>query len=421
MAAESREAHLRRVAAALAARDGQNPSDVHPLEAPPSVGEILPEAPPETDQILPQPPGTVPGTVSPATSTLLAAESLPETARSQIAFFRRLSQDGGRRTERDAESAADEVAAEEVAANEVAAEEVAAEEVAAEEVAAPMNTPVGADDLEQRTCRFCLGGEEEGATGDGALIAPCRCAGTQRWVHAGCLREWRRVSVSSTGRVERRCRVCRHAFRMPRPPIKDALTQWFNPTATDRLQCYRRAWWQMLSNSIMAQEGVEHIGTANQLARLFLATELRVWGGREVRGGNGALRALARAARLCTNAHSVVLLAWLASVGAAHVGERIARRDEGRSSAIGSRRIANGSVADGGGPSFVPADGAIARSGARMGKLAGALDRLRRAVGGPLGWIVRLAVPGTTRAMRLADPVQAAISFFERYPQYRVM
>ena len=123
LAAESREAHLRRVAAALAARDGQNPSDVHPLEAPPSVGEILPEAPPETDQILPQPPGTVPGTVSPATSTLLAAESLPETARSQIAFFRRLSQDGGRRTERDGESAGDEVAAEEVAAEEVAAEE----------------------------------------------------------------------------------------------------------------------------------------------------------------------------------------------------------------------------------------------------------------------------------------------------------
>ena len=424
LAAESREAHLRRVAAALAARDGQNPSDVHPLEAPPSGGEILPEDPPETDQILPQPPGTVPGTVSPATSTLLAAESLPETARSQIAFFRRLSQDGGRRTERDGESAANEVAAEEgaaeeVAANEVAAEEVAANEVAAEEVAAPMNTPVGADDLEQRTCRFCLGGEEEGATGDGALIAPCRCAGTQRWVHAGCLREWRRVSVSSTGRVERRCRVCRHAFRMPRPPIKDALTQWFNPTATDRLQCYRRAWWQMLSNSIMAQEGVEHIGTANQLVRLFLATELRVWGGREVRGGNGALRALARAARLCTNAHSVVLLTWLASIGAAHVGERIARRDERRMNNLTVvTRLANtnGVVTDGG-PSPVPADA----GGARVGKLAGVLDRLRRAVGGPLGWIVRLAVPGTTRAMRLADPVQAAISFFERYPQYRVM
>jgi hypothetical protein len=66
--------------------------------------------------------------------------------------------------------------------------------------------------------------------------------------------------------------------------------------------------------------------------------------------------------------------------------------------------------------------GAIgAGPGANAGKLAGAIDRLRRVVGGPLGWIVRLAVPGTTRAMRLADPVQAAISFFERYPQYRVM
>jgi hypothetical protein len=84
----------------------------------------------------------------------------------------------------------------------------------------------------------------------------------------------------------------------------------------------------MLSNSIMAQEGVEHIGTANQLVRLFLATELRVWGGREVRGGNGTLRAVANAARLATNAHSVVLLTWLASIGAAHVGDRIARHDE---------------------------------------------------------------------------------------------
>ena len=81
-----------------------------------------------------------------------------------------------------------------------------------------------------------------------------------------------------------------------------------------------------------------------------------------------------------------------------------------------TRLATNGVVTDGG-PSPVLADG----GGARVGKLAGVLDRLRRAVGGPLGWIVRLAVPGTTRAMRLADPVQAAISFFERYPQYRVM
>jgi hypothetical protein len=32
--------------------------------------------------------------------------------------------------------------------------------------------------------------------------------------------------VSSTGRVERRCRVCHSAFRTPRPPIKDVIKEW---------------------------------------------------------------------------------------------------------------------------------------------------------------------------------------------------
>ena len=150
LAAETREAHLRRVAAALAARHGPNPCiEVHPLGAPPppspSVGEILPEALPETDQILPELP-SVPGTVSPATSTLLAAESLPETARSQIAFFRRLSQDGGRRTERDGEGAVEEGAVEEGAEEEGAEDEGAADEGAAEEGAAEVGRGCAADE-----------------------------------------------------------------------------------------------------------------------------------------------------------------------------------------------------------------------------------------------------------------------------------
>ena len=58
---------------------------------------------------------------------------------------------------------------------------------------------------------------------------------------------------------------------------------------------------------------------------------------------------------------------------------------------------------------------------ARWKRLLRALDAARRAVGGPLGWLVRFAVPSTTTAMRLADPIQGAISFFERYPQYRVV
>ena len=37
-------------------------------------------------------------------------------------------------------------------------------------------------------CRICL---ESDQTPDDPLIAPCRCAGTTKWVHRGCLDEWR--------------------------------------------------------------------------------------------------------------------------------------------------------------------------------------------------------------------------------------
>ena len=37
-------------------------------------------------------------------------------------------------------------------------------------------------------CRICFSGAE-----DGRLIAPCNCAGTQRYVHEECLRKWQRT------------------------------------------------------------------------------------------------------------------------------------------------------------------------------------------------------------------------------------
>ena len=42
-------------------------------------------------------------------------------------------------------------------------------------------------------------------------------------------------------------------------------------------------------------------------------------------------------------------------------------------------------------------------------------------VGRPLGWALRVVVPGASAAMRVVEPVQCAISWVERYPQYRVM
>lgn len=57
----------------------------------------------------------------------------------------------------------------------------------------------------ERTCRICLGSDEREE-----MIAPCRCMGTARWVHRGCLDEWRaqeRVPLAFT-----QCPTCRFQY-----------------------------------------------------------------------------------------------------------------------------------------------------------------------------------------------------------------
>ncbi|KDQ20685.1 hypothetical protein BOTBODRAFT_26700 [Botryobasidium botryosum FD-172 SS1] len=50
---------------------------------------------------------------------------------------------------------------------------------------------------EEKQCRICLGGEEE-VPEQGRLIRPCRCKGTIRYVHVGCLNTWRATSASTS-------------------------------------------------------------------------------------------------------------------------------------------------------------------------------------------------------------------------------
>ena len=38
-----------------------------------------------------------------------------------------------------------------------------------------------------KICRICLGDEN---TKDDPLITPCKCDGTMKFIHIGCLREW---------------------------------------------------------------------------------------------------------------------------------------------------------------------------------------------------------------------------------------
>ncbi|RKU44711.1 hypothetical protein DL546_006701 [Coniochaeta pulveracea] len=88
-----------------------------------------------------------------------------------------------------------------------------------------------------RTCRICLEVVqptteiEESTTGlfspkvrvryisedpdSGRLISPCKCRGTQKYVHEGCLQAWRRASPLSD-RNYWSCPTCKFSYRMSR-------------------------------------------------------------------------------------------------------------------------------------------------------------------------------------------------------------
>lgn len=57
---------------------------------------------------------------------------------------------------------------------------------------------------EQAACRICLAGEQEGEP----LLRPCRCDGSMRWVHSGCVVEWLRLNPAAP----LSCEICGEAF-----------------------------------------------------------------------------------------------------------------------------------------------------------------------------------------------------------------
>jgi len=81
-------------------------------------------------------------------------------------------------------------------------------------------------DEEEDMCRYCFG------TG-GVLIAPCKCTGSQKWVHEKCLRKWQRICqvrksthpwFQEQSDTEEVCNVCATKFDL-KPQDYDQLVR----------------------------------------------------------------------------------------------------------------------------------------------------------------------------------------------------
>ncbi|KAG0282899.1 hypothetical protein BGZ96_012731 [Linnemannia gamsii] len=108
-------------------------------------------------------------------------------------------------------------------------------------------------DVDERRCRICLEGEDDNSTksnqdrnhshsyfgghnhddseeddesGRGRLISPCLCKGSTRYIHLGCLEQWR--TTSSLRENFYRCEICHYEYSFRRPWAASILgNKWF--------------------------------------------------------------------------------------------------------------------------------------------------------------------------------------------------
>ncbi|CAJ1368189.1 unnamed protein product [Effrenium voratum] len=111
-----------------------------------------------------------------------------------------------------------------------------------------------------RTCRYCLGGEE------GGFIDPCACSGGQRWVHLECLRRWQRSilvtqpthpDLFAEDRRMTHCTVCLQRFSCPLPSRHEMMLQFTGEELArlvrcQSLICSSRQWSETLQQSLQS-------------------------------------------------------------------------------------------------------------------------------------------------------------------------
>lgn len=84
------------------------------------------------------------------------------------------------------------------------------------------------DNRDSFVCRICFDGPGsvgEGGESLGKLIAPCRCRGTMKFVHQGCLTRWRSTSRRQTSIMQ--CDQCGAPYRFKKSPFVGLATNKF--------------------------------------------------------------------------------------------------------------------------------------------------------------------------------------------------
>lgn len=71
--------------------------------------------------------------------------------------------------------------------------------------------PNDLDDLNTPMCRICLDDSHDPSDPDEEFFTPCRCSGTNKYVHRGCLNTWR--ATSNNPEAFRRCFSCNYKYK----------------------------------------------------------------------------------------------------------------------------------------------------------------------------------------------------------------
>lgn len=108
--------------------------------------------------------------------------------------------------------------------------------------------PLFSSDLEAsaRTCRICFesDGSDVNNPSDDVWIVPCKCTGSQKWVHTKCLEKWRLTSQKPSALTQ--CPTCKYDYKFRNSGYENTCID----NICNKLAANRIAWFTLSELSI---------------------------------------------------------------------------------------------------------------------------------------------------------------------------